>query len=287
MAHRRLAAVVAEITGRQTREVRTLKGGISNSTYLVRLAPPGEPDSVVVRVFPTHDRASTEAAALQALEGSVVVAPKLLGTGRTKDRGWVVVSTRVPGRPGVRPDDPDWVDSLAAALRSVHATPRRGRGLETDPGSARRWLERPPSYELGPSARLLWPEIARRREELDGDHVLVHGDFHAGNVHWARGRVSGVIDWEMARWGPPAADIAYCYVDLCLAAGSRTAQHFLDAYVGRTADVQGFHAWLLLALLRPLPDPAAWLPSYEGAGWSGLTAGILRRRHRELVRRSV
>jgi hypothetical protein len=176
---------------------------------------------------------------------------------------------------------------LAAALASIHAVRRRGRGLETDPGSTRAWIDDPPPPELGPTAGALWPAIACRRDELEAENVLLHGDFHAGNVHWARGQVSGVIDWEMARWGPATADVAYCYMDLCLAAGRRTARQFLEAYAGRTGHVQGLDAWLLLALLRPLPDPAAWLPSFEGAGWRGLTATALRRRHRELVRRSA
>jgi aminoglycoside phosphotransferase (APT) family kinase protein len=133
--------------------------------------------------------------------------------------------------------------------------------------------------ELGRIAQALWPVLERRRNELALGHtVLVHGDFHAANVHWVGRRVAGVIDWEMARWRPAAADVAYCYLDLALAAGRRAAERFLSAYVDRAGNVPGFDAWLLLATLRPLPDPADWLPSYEGAGWRGLTPALLRRR---------
>jgi aminoglycoside phosphotransferase (APT) family kinase protein len=130
--------------------------------------------------------------------------------------------------------------------------------------------------------------LERRRDELAlGSPFLVHGDFHAGNVHWVGRRIAGVIDWEVARWGPAAADVAYCYMDLALAGGRRTAQQFLAAYINRAGNVPGFDVWLLLAILRPLPDPARWLPSYEGAGWRGLTSTLLRRRLAKLAKSLV
>jgi aminoglycoside phosphotransferase (APT) family kinase protein len=112
----------------------------------------------------------------------------------------------------------------------------------------------------------------------------VHGDFHAGNVHWVRGRVSGVIDWDMARWGPAAADVAYAYLDLVLAAGRASADSYLERYVIRLGMPAGFDAWLLVAATRPLSDPAAWLPSYALAGYQGLMPALLRRRLGRLVR---
>jgi hypothetical protein len=95
-----------------------------------------------------------------------------------------------------------------------------------------------------------------------------------------------VIGWELGQWGPPAADVAYGYMDLALAAGRRTADRFLTAYTDQTGGAPGFDAWLLLAMLRPLPDPARWLSSYEGAGYIGLTPTLLRRRVGSLLRNS-
>jgi Ser/Thr protein kinase RdoA (MazF antagonist) len=274
-----IAAAAAEVTGRPVEAMRALTGGISNLTYLVRLAPPGEPRAVVARLFAERERARNEAAALGELERGGIRAPRLLGERRIPRLGSIVVSTRVPGRSLARPDDARWLESLADTLAAIHRVPRKGRGLRADPGSARGWISDPPPQSLGPVGSRLWPAIRRRQAELDaGPYVLVHGDFHAGNVHWVGGRVSGVIDWEMARWGPRAADVAYCYLDLALAAGKKQAEDFLAAYVARGGSVPGFDSWLLLAMLRPLPDPAAWLPSYEGAGYRGLTPSLLRRR---------
>jgi aminoglycoside phosphotransferase (APT) family kinase protein len=214
------------------------------------------------------------------LDGTKASAPRLLGHGRIRAAGWFIVSTSVRGHPAARPDDPNWLDSLAATLGAIHDVSRHSAGgLALVPGPARTSIDDGPPPELGRIAQTLWPALERRRDELAlGRTVLVHGDFHAGNVHWVGRRVAGVIDWEMARWGPAAADVAYCYMDLALAAGRRTARQFLAAYLNRAGNAPGFDAWLLLATLRPLPDPARWLPSYEGAGRRDLTPTLLRRR---------
>jgi aminoglycoside phosphotransferase (APT) family kinase protein len=275
-----IATAAADLTGSRVRDVRALTGGLSNLTYLVRLSPPADPDAVVVRVFAERGRARAERAALRMLDGTNVSAPKLLGHGRISSAGWFVASSRVHGRPAARPDDPDWLVGLAATLAEIHDVPCSGRGgLALDPGPARAWIDAGPRPELGRIADTLWPALERRRAHLGTrPTVLVHGDFHAGNVHWVGRRLAGVIDWEMARRGPAAADVAYCYMDLTLAAGRRTARRFLAAYVARAGTPPGFDAWLLLATLRPLPDPARWLPSYESAGWRDLTPALLHRR---------
>ena len=44
--------------------------------------------------------------------------------------------------------------------------------------------------------------------------MLLHHDFHPGNVLWQRGTVTGVVDWQGACTGPAAADVAHCRVNL-------------------------------------------------------------------------
>jgi Ser/Thr protein kinase RdoA (MazF antagonist) len=39
--------------------------------------------------------------------------------------------------------------------------------------------------------------------------VLVHRDFHPGNVLWRQGRISGLVDWQAACAGPAVADVAH------------------------------------------------------------------------------
>ena len=38
---------------------------------------------------------------------------------------------------------------------------------------------------------------------------LVHGDFQPGNVLFDRGRLTGVIDWDLAAVGPPGIDVGW------------------------------------------------------------------------------
>jgi len=275
-----VARVTGDLMNGRVRAVRALTGGLSNLTYLVRLWPPANPETVVVRVFADRARAHAERAALRILDGTNAPAPKLLGHGRIPAAGWFVASTRVRGRPVARPDDPSWLEGLAETLARIHAVPCSSRsGLALDPGATGGWIDAGPRPALGRIAEKLWPMLERRRDELaSGRTVLVHGDFHAGNVHWVGRRVAGVIDWEMARRGPAAADVAYCCMDLTLAADRRAARRFLAAYVDCAGVPPGFDAWLLLATLRPLPDPARWLPSYESAGWRDVTPSVLRRR---------
>jgi hypothetical protein len=66
--------------------------------------------------------------------------------------------------------------------------------------------------------RPLWlsPLAERLAAELSGAHSrlgLVHGDFSVSNVFVQDGRVSGLIDWENARWQAPPVLDALNYLD--------------------------------------------------------------------------
>jgi aminoglycoside phosphotransferase (APT) family kinase protein len=39
--------------------------------------------------------------------------------------------------------------------------------------------------------------------------VLLHGDYRLPNLKWRDGRIVGILDWELARVGDPAADLAF------------------------------------------------------------------------------
>lgn len=261
-----------------------LTGGISRRTFLVHLAG-GGPTSVVVRVIADREVATREAAALDVVDGTPVPAPRLVALRELPGLGWGLVCTRVPGRPSARPNEAAWLDELASTLATIHEIRPSGRSLPVDPGSSRSWLdEDAEALGLGPMGAGVLEAVRRRRHELDqAPHVLVHGDFRPGNVHWSRGRVAGVLDWETARWGPAAADVAYLHMDLVLAAGRAAADGVLEAYERRSGPVHAFDAWLALACLRPLPDPAAWLPAWEAAGYRTLTPTLVRGRLRRLV----
>lgn len=60
-------------------------------------------------------------------------------------------------------------------------------------------------------------------------HVLQHGDIAGGNIIWNRGPV--LIDWEYARLGDPADEIAYLFSQNALAPSQRQA--FWRGYLRR------------------------------------------------------
>src|SRR5207253_929696 len=72
----------------------------------------------------------------------------------------------------------------------------------------RRWtwlVERAPAELTGDA-----PQLARRLETgvpHDTGPVVVHGDYHFGNMLFAGSRVSAVLDWEIAELGHPLLDL--------------------------------------------------------------------------------
>ena len=59
------------------------------------------------------------------------------------------------------------------------------------------------------------PELAQRlikRQPRPAPPVLVHGDYHFGNMLFDAGRVAAVVDWEIAQLGQPLLDL--CCISL-------------------------------------------------------------------------
>jgi aminoglycoside phosphotransferase (APT) family kinase protein len=130
--------------------------------------------------------------------------PSVLASGREGSAGWAV-ETRLPGAPpGVPVDDAlarDCVDFLVA----LHAT--GGMGGPT-------WRAASCAAELAPltggDTRTALDELSARADRaLDAlPRGPAHGDFWAGNLLVAGGRLEGVVDWAGAGGGrPPLLDL--------------------------------------------------------------------------------
>ncbi len=70
--------------------------------------------------------------------------------------------------------------------------------------------------------------------------VLVHGDFHPGNVLWRWGKVSGVVDWQAACTGPAIIDVAHCRVSM-LTFGTGAAERFTALW--QRVSGAAYHLW--------------------------------------------
>jgi aminoglycoside phosphotransferase (APT) family kinase protein len=100
-------------------------------------------------------------------------------------------------------------------LAQVHSVADHGVPVPADvPASARELVDvcrmRLEETSLQPR-----PILTHALDVLDdlapeGDRlVLLHGDYRLPNLKWHSGRISGILDWELARVGDPHSDIAF------------------------------------------------------------------------------
>ena len=103
--------------------------------------------------------------------------------------------------------------SAIEVLQALQATPPEQSGIGSEQpvplhAELRRWtwlMERAPAELTGDA-----PQLARRLEigvPHDAGPVVVHGDYHFGNMLFAGPRVSAVLDWEIAELGHPLLDL--------------------------------------------------------------------------------
>jgi aminoglycoside phosphotransferase (APT) family kinase protein len=245
---RQALAWAAARLGGQVVSARALRGGMSSAVHLITVQrPDGSHGQAVLRryVRPDPDEpdpATREARALRLAEAADVPIPALLAVDPDGTEAGVpaLLMTRLPGRVDWWPSDLDrWLERLAGLLPRIH-------GTALPPGAAlprfapyRQDSYRPPGW-----AR--YPRVWERAAEIslgpapDLPAVLLHRDFHPGNVLWRRGQVSGVVDWLGACAGPAAADVAHCRVNL-LTMGAEVTERFTGRWE-RVADA-GYHPW--------------------------------------------
>jgi Phosphotransferase enzyme family len=163
---------------------------------------------------------------------------------------------------------------LGTALARIHATsPHRLAGLE-------RVLDRPSGSFAGLSGPAAGRLAAGWELLAGGPAVLTHDDFWSGNVVWAGGVLTGVVDWSGGAVGPAGFDVGWCRLDLYLLYDERIAGIFLDAYeAARGAALPGRLQSDLWAVARSHKTVETWVPNYRDLGRGDLTARRLRDRH--------
>jgi len=176
-------------------------------------ALPGEPPLVIKVASP--DRVAREARALRRAIG-LGLAPDPVGSG-----GRILVSARAPGASRATNGLPvRQLRALGAAVRRVHDV-RHGAS-----GGWSHWAGRARSLAAYRRLYAAEAEVAARqagRSELAAAVLRalpalppgearpfrwLHGDLWAGNMLWHRGAPL-LVDWEDARMGDPAEELAY------------------------------------------------------------------------------
>lgn len=241
-----------------------------------------------------EDAASRETRALELLQRNNIPAPAPI---------WVdtegvfaeqaIVISFVHGAPDLTPANPfNWADQLATTLARIHDIRLDTVDLGLFPPGAgedeKRILEQPEQLLEHPlGEKLLRRRLTLDDRRVDATPVFSHTDYWPGNTLWNDGRLVAVTDWEAPATNDPAMDVAYCSMDIRYQGMEKVADRFLATYKETTGEsLPNLSYWEAVALCRPMPDIAKWIPAWRHMGLK-LTEDQARRAHTELVEKAV
>lgn len=111
---------------------------------------------------------------------------------------------------------------------------------------------------------------------------FLHRDYHPGNVLFAAGAVSGVVDWVETSWGPADLDVAHCATALALLHGPAAGLAFPARYTAAGGALSPAPAarryWYLLDALGYAPDAEKVATPWRALGRTDLTPAVLQDR---------
>lgn len=239
------------------------KDGVLHPLVMRRWARPGweeDPDF-------TAENEATVLNRLARLEPSIP-APRVVGVTDGKGTGGMpaILLTRLAGRPRSHDVPPPnaAIDRLAELLVRIHA-------VDASISEVARAFQ--PFYALD---RLRAPANSRRpdlwvgaieavqTEPATQGATFLHRDYHPGNALWSGRRLTGIVDWTSASWGPPASDLAHLAVNLGVDHGPALAQRAQESYRAAGGEAPDQRWWDIRMLLDWLPDQD------EAAGADGL-----------------
>lgn len=222
------------------------------------------------------DTAARETRALELMQRANVPAPAPI---------WVdsdsvfpeqaILISFVDGGPDLTPGNPfDWAEKLAAVLTRIHEVRLEGEDVEMFPPGAGEDIEK---IQENPELVLDHPlgeALLRRRvmlgnRNIGSDQVFSHTDFWPGNTLWNDGDLVAVVDWESPSVGDREMDVAYCSLDIRYLGMDKVADHFIESYLEMSASpLPDLTHWEAVALCRPMPDIAQWVPAWVSMGRS-------------------
>ena len=222
---------IADTTGQPVTGADRIPGGASREGWFVDVDADGATRELFLRFSPApmpkrsaFHHLSTEAEIMKALGDSGRVAvPRILGAHPHRE---AVLSERVSGATWFyrikEPDEQvrvaqDFIRNLAGAhtldpgdLAIERLGPvRSAREIALERIEGIRWRGTAPDGAMDPLLRFTTDWLERNVPDYDGPVVLVQGDTGPGNFMYEDGRVTAVVDWELAHWGDPMDDIAW------------------------------------------------------------------------------
>ncbi|MFQ5523665.1 MAG: phosphotransferase family protein [Acidimicrobiia bacterium] len=287
-----LARVREALGAGELRHAQRIEGGLSCTMDVLA---DGHSRMVLRRYGPWYvengqDVAARETRALELLQRVRVPAPAPLWIDTEGIFGEpAIIVSFVEGAPDLAPRHPfEWAERLAEALVRIHAIGLNDHDREIfQPGvgeDAKKIQDSPEmilEHPLGES--LLRRLLDLQTRLVSHTPVFSHADFWPGNTLWKNGDLRAVIDWEYPATADREMDIAYCSLDIRYLGMDRVADHFVAAYREASGeDLPNLDYWEAVALCRPMPDIAIWVPAWVAMGRS-ITAERARAIHTETI----
>lgn len=212
--------------GNRVTGVKTLSAGHSNETYLVEgideilRMPPSEegllPPYDMVRQHAVLSAVSKAAPGvplppvLELCDDPQVLGDPFFLMGRIEGEAFeYAVPDWLAADPVEGADSVcrQWFDAILALHRMpVSAMPPGGRTVLEE---AQHWLDVARGADSTPGLVAVLEDLVARPPRTSGPPTPVHGDPKHGNCMWHRGRITGLLDWEMAQVSEPLLDLGY------------------------------------------------------------------------------
>ena len=125
-----------------------------------------------------------------------------------------------------------WISAIASLAR-LYPLDVLGDAISPE-DDARRWM----AFAANANSPDLVDCFARLLDipaPLSGPPAVVHGDPKLSNIMWQDGRISAVLDWEMALNGDPLADLGYMLYGVESPYHTATRQQKLSGMLDRAA----------------------------------------------------
>ncbi len=287
----RLAHHLVKVLGAKRAHMTHIKrfhGGASRETYGIDVTIDGVAKGLIVRRDPPDSLIDTERsieyAAYASFAGSAVPVPQMICL--TEDTSIIgapfFVMERIDGGEAGSPFDPNCYAPHRPAigrqffdlLGHIHARDAGSSPLAAaigmpDPALCWRvaldhWANEVETNALEPQpigqAAIRW--LRRNPPRPTETLTIVHGDYRTGNVlHDGNGKITAVLDWEMAHIGDPHEDLAWALdplwnvVDPALAAGLIPLDEAVSLWEkssGCRFDPNVFRWWEMFATLKGL-----------------------------------
>jgi len=305
----RLAAYLTRTRGEKStvEALARISGGASRETYRFEAVTGGRRERMILRRDPPGSLIETdrrlEFLAIRSFEGKGVCAPKTVALeieGAELERPFFIMERVEGATGGIFGADPYGPHGEAVGkaffrmLGAIAGEPVGGLPIvqAADPPAPTECWRRELDYWAGvidadeehpqPIVRAAIRRLRRAPPAPPAKISVVHGDYRSGNfLHDGQGRITAVLDWEMAHLGDPLEDLAWAMDPLWSKAddprisgmvGEAEAIAIWRQASGLEVDPAALDWWRLFASVKA---QAIWISSAKAWKEGGFTEPIL------------